>query len=80
MRRTSRGSWLSRLAAKRQKSWVEHPELEPQNRKPRQKRAGYTIRMPGRTRSPDMLGIAPHAAELAFYSRGCREITRAEPE
>ena len=34
MRRTSRGGWLSRLAAKRQKSWVWHPEFEPQNRKP----------------------------------------------
>ena len=34
MRRTSRGGWLSRLAAKRQKSWVGHPEFEPQNRKP----------------------------------------------
>ena len=34
MRRTSRGGWLSRLAAKRQKNWVGHPEFEPQNRKP----------------------------------------------
>ena len=34
MRRASRGGWLSRLAAKRQKSWVWHPEFEPQNRKP----------------------------------------------
>ena len=34
MRRTSRGGWLSRLAAKRQKSWVGHPEFEPQIRKP----------------------------------------------
>ena len=34
MRRTSRGGWLSRLAAKRQKSWVGHPEFEPQNQKP----------------------------------------------
>ena len=34
MRRTSRGGWLSRLAAKRQKSWVWHPEFEPQNQKP----------------------------------------------
>ena len=34
MRRTSRGGWLSRLAAKRQKSWVWHPDFEPQNRKP----------------------------------------------
>ena len=29
MRRASRGGWLSRLAAKRQKSWVWHPEFEP---------------------------------------------------
>ena len=36
MRRTSRGGWLSRLAAKRQKSWAWHPEFEPQNRKPGQ--------------------------------------------
>ena len=34
MRRTSRGGWLSRLAAKRQKSWVWLPEFDPQNRKP----------------------------------------------
>ena len=34
MRRTSRGDWLSRLAAKRQKNWVWHPEFEPQNQKP----------------------------------------------
>ena len=34
MRRASRGGWLSRLAAKRQKSWIWHPEFEPQNRKP----------------------------------------------
>ena len=33
MRRTSRGGWLSRLVAKRRKSWVGHPEFEPQNRK-----------------------------------------------
>ena len=39
--------------------------------KTRQKRAGYAIRMPGRTRGPDVRGIAPHAAELAFYLRGC---------
>ena len=37
----------------------------------RQKRAGYAIRMPGRTRGHGMRGIAPHAAELAFYLRGC---------
>ena len=34
MRRTSRGGWLSRLAAKRKKKWVWHPEFKPQNRKP----------------------------------------------
>ena len=34
MRRTSREGWLSRLAAKRQKSWVGHPELaQSSNRK-----------------------------------------------
>ena len=70
------GGWLSRFAAERyKKKWVGHPEFEPQNRKPdkihRQKRAGYAIRMPGRERAPDMRGIAPHAAELAFYFRGC---------
>ena len=27
--------------------------------------------MPGRTRGPDVRGIAPHAAELEFYLRGC---------
>ena len=61
------------MAAKLQKGWVEHPEFEPQNRKPktRQKRAGYAMRMPGRTRGPDVRDIAPHAAELEFYLRGC---------
>ena len=34
MRRTSCRGWLSRLAAKHPKSWVGHPEFEPQNRKP----------------------------------------------
>ena len=27
--------------------------------------------MPGRTRAPDVRDIAPHAAELEFYLRGC---------
>ena len=34
--------------------------------KTRQECAGYAMRMPGRKRGPDMRGIAPHAAELAF--------------
>ena len=60
MRRTSRGGWLSRLAAKRQKSRVWHPEFEPQNRKPGNS-APFAMRMPGRARGPDMPDTAPHA-------------------
>ena len=46
--------------------------------KTRQKRAGYAMRMPGRARAPDMRAIAPHAAELEFYFRGCAFARLAE--
>lgn len=81
MRRTSRGGWLSRLAAKRQKKWVWLPEFDPQNRKPGKsavQRAGYAMRIPGRARGPDMPDTAPHAAELAFYFRWCSKKNKTD--
>ena len=73
MRRTSRGGWLSRCRAWRKNAKKKVGSGTPSSNQPktRQKRAGCTIRMPGRTRGPDVRDIAPHAAELTFYLRGC---------
>jgi len=74
-----RSIWRSRIEEEEELHYKNPPTpcLWQAPRKPkgkpgrRQKSAGYAIRMPGRLRGPDMRGIAPHAAELAFYLRRC---------
>ena len=72
MRRTSRGGWLSRLAAKRPKqSWVWRPESS--NRKTENQAKARRLRHAnaGLSTGPNMPDTAPHAAEH-FTSGGVK--------
>ena len=74
MRRTSRGAGCR--ACWRQnapKSWIWHLPggVRSEEPKTRQKHAGCALQMPVRARGRKSPSTGPHAAELAFYLRGC---------
>ena len=78
MRRTSRGAGCRaggwRQNAPQSRVW-HFGTWSPQSEEPktREKHAGCALQMPVRARGRKSPGTGPHAAELAFYLRGCGE-------